>query len=122
MSEEELLARAERYVRSAKLLLDDGDRASSISRSYYAMFYAARAALEADGIDADSHRGVISTFGERFVKDGPLDRHYGRDLSEAFRQRNVSEYEPTRKVPDDTATSLLDAESAFVEWIRSMLD
>lgn len=121
MSEAELLARADRYLRSAKLLLDDGDLASSISRSYYAMFYAPRAALETEGIDADSHRGVISTFGERFVKSGPLDRGYGRDLSEAFRQRNLSEYEPTRVVPEDTARSILDASSEFVDRIRAMI-
>jgi uncharacterized protein (UPF0332 family) len=36
-----LMRRAERYLRSADLLLREGDYESSVSRSYYAMFFAA---------------------------------------------------------------------------------
>ena len=46
MSEiESLIKRAERYLLSAKLLLKEGDYESSVSRIYYAMFFAAQAAL-----------------------------------------------------------------------------
>ena len=34
-----LLLKAKRYLRSAELLLDDADFESSVSRTYYAMFY-----------------------------------------------------------------------------------
>jgi uncharacterized protein (UPF0332 family) len=100
MSQEALLKRADRHLESAALLLDDGDSASSISRSYYAMFYAAQASLRASGTDPASHRGVISPFGEQYVNDGPIEAEFGRHLSEAFRQRNLSGYEPTGKTPE----------------------
>jgi uncharacterized protein (UPF0332 family) len=45
-----LLDRARRSLRSARNLLEDGDRDFAISRAYYAMFYAARAALLSEGI------------------------------------------------------------------------
>jgi uncharacterized protein (UPF0332 family) len=38
-----LLAKAQRYLRSADLLFRDEDYESSVSRTYYAMFYCAQA-------------------------------------------------------------------------------
>ena len=46
MSEiESLIERARKYLRSAELLLKEGDHESSVSRAYYAMFYSAQALL-----------------------------------------------------------------------------
>ncbi|MGQ9571298.1 MAG: HEPN domain-containing protein [Thermodesulfovibrionales bacterium] len=42
---ESLIRRANRYLKSAELLLKDGDCESSVSRTYYAMFYSAQAML-----------------------------------------------------------------------------
>lgn len=41
----DLLKKADRYLRSAELLLKDGDFDSCVSRCYYAMFYSAEAIL-----------------------------------------------------------------------------
>ena len=46
-----LIVKARRYLKSAKLLLEDGDYESSISRSYYAMFYCAEAVLLTNPVD-----------------------------------------------------------------------
>ena len=40
-----LIERAQRYLKSAKLLLKDADNESAVSWTYYAMFYCAQAAL-----------------------------------------------------------------------------
>lgn len=40
-----LLERADKYLRSARILLEEGDYESSVSRTYYAMFYSAQAML-----------------------------------------------------------------------------
>jgi uncharacterized protein (UPF0332 family) len=45
MSGEDAIARAERYLKTADMLIEDGDYESSVSRSYYAMFFIARALL-----------------------------------------------------------------------------
>jgi uncharacterized protein (UPF0332 family) len=58
-----LIQKAQRYLKSAELLLRDGDSESSVSRAYYAMFYAAEAVLLTKGLSFLSHKGVISAFG-----------------------------------------------------------
>ncbi|UCE36179.1 MAG: HEPN domain-containing protein [Thermoplasmata archaeon] len=65
-----LIKRARRYLKSSKILLDDGDNESSLSRAYYAMFYSVEAVLLTKELSFSSHRGVISGFGEHFIKTG----------------------------------------------------
>lgn len=79
-----LIAKARRYLRSAELLLRDGDYASSVSRGYHAMFYCAEAALPTEDLTFSSRRGVIAAFGEHFIKTGVFPREMGRDLNRAF--------------------------------------
>ncbi len=61
-----LLSRARRYIKSAKLLIKDGDHESAVSRVYYAMFYSVEALLLTKGLSFSSHKAVISTFGQHF--------------------------------------------------------
>jgi uncharacterized protein (UPF0332 family) len=58
------MRRAERSLRSARNLLDDGDHDFAISRAYYAMFYAATAALLSQNIKRSKHSGVIAAFAQ----------------------------------------------------------
>jgi uncharacterized protein (UPF0332 family) len=67
---ESLLKRADRYLVSAEVLERDGDFESSVSRSYYAMFFSAQALLLSKGLHFSSHKMTISAFGEHFVKTG----------------------------------------------------
>jgi len=63
-----LVDRARRSLRSARNILDDGDHDFAMSRAYYAMFYAATAALLSRGITRTKHTGVIAAFGQHLVK------------------------------------------------------
>lgn len=88
-----LIERARRYLKSARMLLGEPDYESCVSRVYYAMFYAAQAMLLTKGLSSSSHKGVISAFGEHFVKTGVFEREMGRELNRAFEKRQVSDYE-----------------------------
>lgn len=120
MTREGLLARADRYVESAQLLLEHGDYESSISRAYYAMFYAAEAALLAKGLAFSTHRGVAGAFGEHFAKTGLVPRALGRDLSRALEKRLVSDYSPERAMTRAEAEELTRSARTFVDAVRSL--
>ncbi len=89
---EALLEKAERYIRSAQILAEDGDFDSSASRLYYAMFYIAEALLEARGHSFSSHRAVISAFGQQFAKTQLLEPRFHQALLVAFSQRQLGDY------------------------------
>jgi uncharacterized protein (UPF0332 family) len=116
-----LLARARELLASADLLLAHGDHASSVSRSYYAMFMAAEAALLRRGLAPGSHRGVVAAFGESFVRDGTFAREDGRALARAHEQRVAAEYDATTLVPAAEARELLAVATAFVGKVSAFV-
>ena len=113
--------RSRRYLRSATLLLDDDDYESAVSRTYYAMFYAAEAALLTENLASSSHKGVLSTFGERFIKTGRLPRDMGRELHRAFAKRQLGDYEYTFVITQADAEQLLASEQHFVAQVTEYL-
>lgn len=62
--------------------------------AYYAMFDAARSALLLCGCDVGrTHKGVLSAFSDRMVRNGPISREIGRLLKQAEAFRYVADYE-----------------------------
>ena len=55
-------------LKSAKILLDNGQFKDSVGRSYYDLFTAVRAVLALEMVDYTKHAGVIS----HFQKEYPL--------------------------------------------------
>lgn len=117
-----LIQKAQRYLKSAQLLLEDKDYESSVSRTYYAMFYAAQAVLLTKNLSFSSHKGVISAFGEHFVKTGTFPKEMGRELNRAFEKRQIGDYEYTFVVSNEDAEQILQSGKEFVNTIACWLD
>jgi uncharacterized protein (UPF0332 family) len=118
---ESLIKRAKRYLRSAEILLEDGDYESTVSRTYYAMFFSAQALLLTKNLSFSSHKGVISAFGEHFIKTGIFPREMGRELNRAFEKRQIGDYEHTFVISKDEAKELLEKGKDFVEKVIQYL-
>ena len=116
-----LIKRAMRYLKSAEMLLKDGDFESSVSRTYYAMFYSAQAVLLTKNLSFSSHKGVISAFGEHFVKTGIFPKEMGRELNRAFEKRQVGDYEYTFVISEEEARRMLQSGKEFVDAIAQWL-
>ncbi len=117
-----LSAKAQTFLRTAERALSDGDYDSCASRCYYAMFSVAQAALLTKGLRASSHKGVISLFGEHFVKTGILPGHLGRAINYAYDTRLVGDYGVSRSVAQEEAEDLLNTAQDFVEKVKEYLD
>ena len=117
----DLLKKADRYLRSAKILLNDGDYDSCISRCYYAMFYSAEALLLTKGLKASSHKGVISLFSEHFIKTGELKENLGRALRRAYDLRQKGDYGIGFMVTEKDAKRYLEISEDFVRVVSVFL-
>lgn len=123
MKEAELLLnKARRYLQSARVLLQEGDYESSVSRTYYAMFYSVQALLLTKNLSFTSHKGVISAFGEHFIKTGLLPTEMGRELNRAFEKRQLGDYEYTVVISRKEAKELLESGEEFVSRIVQYLE
>ena len=110
-----------RYLKSAKILLKEKDYESSVSRAYYAMFYSAQAALLTKKLSFSSHKGVISAFGEHFIKTGIFPREMGRELNRAFEKRQIGDYEYTFVITKQEAEEILRNAKEFITKITQYL-
>jgi uncharacterized protein (UPF0332 family) len=115
------LKRSKQHLKSARDLLRNDDFADSVSRSYYAIFQAARALLALEGTESRKHSGVISLFNRHFVKTGKVDRRLGVIVKDARRSREMADYTELAEFSrEDAEAQLADAE-AFVAVIEAAI-
>jgi uncharacterized protein (UPF0332 family) len=88
----DLIEKAGKFLITAQQALNTGDYDSCASRCYYEMFFVAEAVLLTKNLTASSHKGVISLFGEHFVKTEIFERNLGKALSNAYDKRLVGDY------------------------------
>ncbi len=116
-----LIARAKRYMKSARLLIKDGDYESAVSRVYYAMFYCVEALLLTKGLSFSSHKAVISAFGQHFVKTGIFSKEMSKSLTKAFEKRQFSDYEYTFVITNEDAEEIIKEGKVFISSVVSYL-
>jgi len=116
------MEKAEKFLTTAEHTLNIGDYDSCVSRSYYAMFFMAEAVLLTKNLSASSHKGVISLFGEHFVKTGIFDREMGKALNDAYDKRLIGDYGVGFIVTEEEARDLLEASQNFVQKLKNYLE
>ena len=110
------LKRSKQHLKSACDLLSNDDFADSVSRSYYAIFQAARALLALEGTESRKHSGVISLFNRHFGKTGKVGKRLGVILKDAKRSREMADYTELAEFSrEDAETQITDAEPSIGE-------
>jgi len=103
------MRKARRALQTADVDLEASDGAASVNRSYYAMYYAARAMLLEAGVDIPkTHSALIGEFSRRFVERGMFHKQLGRDFNNIEEQRRYADYIADEEIPLDVAVALQD--------------
>jgi len=116
------LEKAHERLKVAKKLFRSGDYEDAVSRAYYAMYHAARAALFTVNASPKTHEGVVSEFGKRFVLTGVVPKELGRDLANAKAARETYEYSVTASVGKAEAEAMLSSAQQFVDELKRILN
>ena len=106
----------------AKLLLEREHYRTTISRSYYSMYYATQALLLSQNIDVSTHKGLIRLFSLHFVKTGQFSPEWSNTLKEAYDLRQLSDYDPDFTVTLAEAEMILEKAKTFVNVIFDRID
>jgi len=105
----------------AREILASGHLEGAVSATYYAMLYAARAALSEDNEYARTHRGTWHLFHERYVVTDVFDQHLHRLAQRAQDAREKGDYEAV--TPDrDEAEAIVASAADFIAAVEHMLD
>jgi uncharacterized protein (UPF0332 family) len=123
MSVNELIAKADRAIQSAKILYESQDTEGACNRAYYAIFDAAKAILQVNtSIQkiGKTHSGLIAAFGLHLVKPGIIPHEFGQTLSKAHNLRLLADYTDEFIESNDVIWLINEAE-CFVEMVKNKL-
>jgi len=112
---------ARRALRTAALAFGDGDWVGVINRAYYAIFYAANAMLELEGLERSKHSGVLSLFRQKYVKTGLIEAEFSTIYGKAYESRNEGDYERTSFPTEADASRSVEGAQRFVERMDQFL-
>lgn len=116
------LEQADESLESARILLAESKYRPSVSRAYYAMFYAVLALLAVGGHGTSKHAAVISLFDRDFVKKDIFDREFSRWFHEAFALRQRADYREMVVISADRAQPVLERAMTFVSKIKERIE
>jgi len=115
------LARADKSLQAARMLLENQLYEDCVSRSYYAVLHAAKAALTKIGVEAESHQAVKRMFGLHLVKTEQIERHFAEILTAQQEDREIGDYNIYLNIDKERAAKrVFDAEK-FVQRIEKYL-
>lgn len=121
--ERALVRKSQKALKVARLALNAGDNDSAVSRSYYAMFDIARAALLRAGVAEDklprTHSGVIEAFRSHAVESGKIDRQLATQLSRTESLRIKADYTGTEIELSEAKEVVRNAEH-FVQTVEGV--
>lgn len=113
--------RARKALKASETLLDNELYEDAVSRAYYAVLHAAKAALATRQHAPKTHRGVKLSFGKLLVKNGPIEGIFARVFTEEQDCREFCDYKADfHMVEDDTRRKIEDA-ARFVARIERYL-
>jgi uncharacterized protein (UPF0332 family) len=116
-----LLDKADRSLKSAMLLLKEGDADGAANRMYYALHAAASAALVHRKVKLPkTHGALVAAFGRHFVSSGDVAPALGRLLNRLEQRRLIADYTAESLDPAALERYVTEAE-AFLAAIRGMI-
>jgi len=109
-------------LESSKTLFEKSDLKGSLNRSYYAIFYAARALLALRQLETRKHSGLVATFIKEYVASGIFAREFSNIIKNAQKIRTEVDYEDFYIVSRDTAKGQIENAEKFVKEIKRYLE
>jgi uncharacterized protein (UPF0332 family) len=116
-----LLSESKSSIEAANVLKREGYFGFATSRAYYAMFYAVQAILLSKGLASSKHAGVISAFGQHFVKTGEVPPEYHRYLIQGMELRHVGDYGRSHEISSEQCDQQIRRAQEFLSLAGQIL-
>ena len=95
---------------------------AAANRMYYAAYYSVSALLIANGDSAQSHSGVKSVFGMKFVKSGIVSGDLNKLYNKLFSLRMTGDYDDTYDLQGDDVLPLVEPAEDLIKTINQLTE
>ena len=116
----EFMAQAHEQLAASRATLLSGFGPATVSLAYYAMLYAARAALSEEDLYAKTHSGTWMLFRDTFVVEDLFDEELFERAHKTLPLRLGVDYEAMRVSPHE-AEELVRLAERFIEAVEAVL-
>ena len=114
--------RSEESFEEALILAERNRWNTVINRLYYSCFYAVIAVLLKNNIETQSHDGARTQFGLHIVKEGKVDKKYGKLFTKLFDLRQKGDYGDLFDYDEKIVKPLIGQVKEFIEELKKLLD
>ena len=108
------LHRADESFADAELLANNERWNSVVNRLYYASFFAVSALLLSKDIKSTTHDGCRTQFGLNFIKNGIIEKRFGKHFTKLFDLRQKGDYGDLFDYDKATVEPLIDLTEEFI--------
>jgi len=116
------LSKSQEAIKDAELLLNNERFPAAVNRLYYACFYAVTALLYSEGLTSLRHNGVISLFGEHWIKTKRLPKEMGGFYRGMYDRRQKGDYADSVSFSREEVEAWLAETKFFAERIQNWLN
>ena len=116
------LEKAQKTLKEVDVLKEAAMWNAASNRLYYALFHAISALLINDGYQVKSHRGILSQFGQHYVRNGIFGREDGRILSEMVVMRDNADYNCYYEAAEDNVLSYITPVCELINKIKNYIN
>ena len=113
--------RALQSLRAAEFLARGGYHEDAVSRAYYAVLHAAKAALFVHDVATASHAAVRRMFGLHLINTGEIERVWASHLGEGLDDRLAADYDASASFSLAEASQECQRTRAFLDRIHRYL-
>jgi uncharacterized protein (UPF0332 family) len=103
------------------LLTDNALWQTAANRLYYACYYAVSALLVQNGIEAQTHHGIINQMGLFFVRTGLLSQEQGKLYKRLFELRQTGDYSDWIIIKEEDVKPLIEKAEHFIKTIEQLI-
>ncbi|MCK4311737.1 MAG: HEPN domain-containing protein [Candidatus Cloacimonetes bacterium] len=115
------LNRAKKALIAAETLIEKDLFEDCVSRAYYAVLHAAKAALALSEVEVETHNGVRRMFGLHLVKSGKIEKEFAKILTATHEDREIGDYEIDIEIEEERARQRVNEANKFIQRIEKYL-
>ena len=115
------LEKAQRTFSDMEFCANEQKWEAAANRLYYALFHAVSALLISGGHNVKSHRGILSIFGQYYVRTGRFPREDGSLLSDLVIMRDNADYNLFFEATEEKVRPYIEPTRKMIERIETFI-
>jgi uncharacterized protein (UPF0332 family) len=116
------ITRAKDTLKEVEILIENKLWSTVINRLYYACFYAVSGLLIQREIKSETHKGTRMMFGFHVVKEGLINRDFGKFYTDLFNKRHSSDYDDFIQISEEEALSYFEPAKELILKIEELVN